>query len=654
MFQYRLFGILAIPTTRYITMIRLTLLLHLTVLGNASDTVTIDKMLSQVWELKYSQPVKSLQKADSAISLADAILNVKRQGNTRYYKAIVFYLQNKYDSALWMIDDSFEYYNLENDNYGVASLHNLKGLIYERKGWYDKAINEYINSQKFASKTDNLISQANPLHNIGLLYADMESHDKAIDYFHQGLTVRKIIGDTTFLLQSYQSLGTAFMNLRKVDSANFYLNKALSLANLSQNDFNKIDILNSLGLLRFDEEDFGDAKKLFEQCLTLSEKIDYTEGKVRAQINLSTCLVELGKLNQSKNLAEEALRLSQENGLKKEEIEAFDALTKIYEASSDFRSAFYNLKTQLVENDSLLGSRRSQQIEELKSIYETEKKEQEISLLNQENELKEASLQKNTYLIAGLTVLLAFLLVLFYFLRYRSQQKHLAVLNEQKIRMRESQMQAVIDSQEIERKRFAQDLHDGMGQLVAALQMNIKTLQKGGQDLEKRAEVFDTSTDLLKEVHQEIRNIAFNLMPQTLIKEGLDKGLEELIQKINKTGQVTIHYSSTDVPAQIDEIIQVSLYRITQELLANILKHGDAKNIYLGLIGHDDELALSLEDDGLGYDINQFKNNEGNGWRNISTRVSLIKGEIEIASKAGKSGSSTMISVPFIKSTVEA
>ncbi|MEM9859727.1 MAG: sensor histidine kinase [Bacteroidota bacterium] len=628
-------------------MIAFFILFQLTTVPADSDTTKIDKLLGQAWELKYSEPEKSLLMADSAIHLSDKIKNAKRQAHSRYYKAIVFYLQNQYDSALLVVEPSFEYYSVENNDYGIASLYNLRGLIYERKGWYEKAIEQYISSQKYAAKTENLISQANPLHNLGLLYADMESHVKALEYFKRSLVIRKQIGDTTFLIQSYQSVGTAFMNLMENDSALFFLQKSFELVSNTENEFDKADILNSLGLVYLQLDEARKAKSFFKKCIELSQTLDYGEGIIRGKINIALTMMKLDEIKDALPLAKDALKKAKKMNLKKEELEAVSTLTQVYAAAGNFKLAYNSLSEQLVQTDSLMGIERTRQIEELKSIYETEKKEQEISYLNQENELKNASLERNTFLIIGLVILLILLLLIFYFLWYRARQKHKQVLNEQKIRMRESQIKAVIDSQETERKRFAEDLHDGMGQLVAALQLNIKSLKANENDIEEKNEIFEHSTQLLAEVHQEIRNIAFNLMPQTLIKKGLDAGLRELVQKLNKNDQIKIHFTSLDVSEDIDDIIEISLYRISQEFLSNILKHSNAKNIYLDITGHNGEMVLSIEDDGQGYDLDKFQRSEGNGWRNINTRVSLINGEIDINTSVKSKGSNVILAVPL-------
>jgi signal transduction histidine kinase len=232
--------------------------------------------------------------------------------------------------------------------------------------------------------------------------------------------------------------------------------------------------------------------------------------------------------------------------------------------------------------------------------------------------------------------------------RSKNLQQQQAVLQEQKIRLREAQINAVIESQEQERKRFATDLHDGMGQLISALQLNISSLrQQAGGAFEKRDKLFESSEQLLNEVHDEIRNIAFNLMPPVLVKEGLVPATSELVRKINKAGGIKAALSAFDVNGRLPQVVEISLYRVIQELLSNIIKYSRASEVTIAFTGYENELVLTIDDDGDGYDLRAYQNSkEGNGWRNVNSRINLIKGSIDIDTQLGRKNSTIIITIP--------
>ena len=114
-------------------------------------------------------------------------------------------------------------------------------------------------------------------------------------------------------------------------------------------------------------------------------------------------------------------------------------------------------------------------------------------------------------------------------------------LEQQKSKSKAEQLNAVITSQEEERKRFAMDLHDGFGQFISALKMNLSRLENLARNqFEQRDEIVDDSEQILAQMHTEIRNVAFNLMPTTLAKEGLMPALKEFAERLSRSGKVIV------------------------------------------------------------------------------------------------------------------
>ncbi|MBX7124360.1 MAG: sensor histidine kinase, partial [Cyclobacteriaceae bacterium] len=262
------------------------------------------------------------------------------------------------------------------------------------------------------------------------------------------------------------------------------------------------------------------------------------------------------------------------------------------------------------------------------------------------NDLKSAIITRNYLLISALVLAMVILVAGFLAWRKIQQQRQQAFLREQKIRLREVQLKAVIDSQEQERKRFASDLHDGMGQLVSALQLNIESI-RARPDLGEAVSLVENSGQLLGEIQQEIRNIAFNLMPPVLVKEGLIPAVRELARKVSKASAIKADVAAHEVPARLPEVVEISLYRILQELVSNIVKHAQATSIVISFTGFSDELVLTVEDNGMGYDVDAFRNStRSNGWRTIQTRINLIHGEIEFDTVPGRKNNTVLMHIP--------
>jgi signal transduction histidine kinase len=152
--------------------------------------------------------------------------------------------------------------------------------------------------------------------------------------------------------------------------------------------------------------------------------------------------------------------------------------------------------------------------------------------------------------------------------------------------------------------------------------------------------------DLLNYMNVEIRNIAFNLMPQVLMKDGLHEALNEFAQRIAQSGRMNIDVQTYNINPTMNAETRIALYRICQEWVNNVIKYSTCKNIMLQAVQHPEELVITIEDDGDGFDQKLLKSGKGNGWKNINSRLSLVKGTIDIDSIPGRQGTIAILSVP--------
>ncbi|MEQ9287371.1 MAG: 7TM-DISM domain-containing protein [Cyclobacteriaceae bacterium] len=226
---------------------------------------------------------------------------------------------------------------------------------------------------------------------------------------------------------------------------------------------------------------------------------------------------------------------------------------------------------------------------------------------------------------------------------YKEREKlYLQVQNNQ-----EAMMKAIVKGQEDERNRFARDLHDGFGQMISSLMLNIRGLQSAAPKKEKeRTGIFQLSVSILNDMYVELRNICFNLMPQTLIAAGVGEALKEFAARINSSGSLVVEVSLFDMEKRLAEVQEISIYRIAQEWVNNVIKYSDATRIDLQVTRDDDEITLIIEDNGNGFDKSVLVSGKGNGWKNIHSRTNLIKGEVELDTSPGLKGSTFILNAP--------
>jgi signal transduction histidine kinase len=188
-------------------------------------------------------------------------------------------------------------------------------------------------------------------------------------------------------------------------------------------------------------------------------------------------------------------------------------------------------------------------------------------------------------------------------------------------------MQTIIDSEEAERKRIARDLHDGIGSRLSSLKMQLNKL--AGSKINEE-DLRRLSSELSLSI-ADLRQTAYNLIPETLLKLGLEMALKDLCISM-ENDKVSVSFSAYEISKSISETHQITIYRIVQELLANALKHSNCDEIFLDCSQNGNLFLISLEDNGIGFNTNDIDNFTGLGLKNIQNRVAMLKGKFEIKS----------------------
>ncbi|MCF8464456.1 MAG: PAS domain S-box protein [Flavobacteriales bacterium] len=206
-------------------------------------------------------------------------------------------------------------------------------------------------------------------------------------------------------------------------------------------------------------------------------------------------------------------------------------------------------------------------------------------------------------------------------------------------------MNAVLRGQEQERKRLGAELHDGIGQVLSAITLQVSQIRQEVSDNDVETITADLSklNSNLQEAIREVRNISHDLMPEVLESFGLKEAINQTCSNLHDRSGINVKFDYIDIEARYNQLIEVNLYRILQELLNNIQKHASCKKVFVSLIDHGDSLNLSVEDDGVGFDIHGASS--GIGLTNVISRVNSMNGQIDIES-AEKSGTLINIDVP--------
>ncbi|MFT9847404.1 PAS domain-containing sensor histidine kinase [Aneurinibacillus sp. REN35] len=219
---------------------------------------------------------------------------------------------------------------------------------------------------------------------------------------------------------------------------------------------------------------------------------------------------------------------------------------------------------------------------------------------------------------------------------------------EEELQMAKLMARQTIEAQEAERKRLAQELHDGIGQSLYSISMALGLLR---QDIgEHKVDLLDNITATLQTTMKEVKRLSVALRPPALDILGLKAALLSLARQVEMHFPltVTIHYH---LPAELhlSSSTELNIYRILQETLSNAAKHAGAAtvSIYLEQMNATDDLRLTVCDDGIGFDLSHVhKQSEGLGLRHIAERARLLEGRVDIHT-APQSGTTVQVTIPY-------
>ncbi len=223
-----------------------------------------------------------------------------------------------------------------------------------------------------------------------------------------------------------------------------------------------------------------------------------------------------------------------------------------------------------------------------------------------------------------------------------TEEKFKLQLAEEKVRSA-----SLMEGQEVERKRLARELHDGIGQMLTGLRLLGEKVRSTPFVNEKQERSFLELQKLIQETIEATRTVSFNLAPSVLSDYGVGPAIRILSEQIAKASGVAIEFDEKKLQQRLPESLETTLYRISQEALHNAIKYAEASFISIHLEKQAHEVVLIIADNGKGFDTKEVKKGlGGNGLKNMQTRSNLLNGHFKIQSKVGK-GTKITVKIPI-------
>ncbi|GAB3926015.1 tetratricopeptide repeat-containing sensor histidine kinase [Mucilaginibacter myungsuensis] len=543
----------------------------------------------------------------------------------------------------------------------------------------NKAMPWYDTSMVYLNKVKNYLWIGYNNNNLGLQLCRKYKFETGISYLIKGSKNFETARDTAMVGYAYICISNAFHDFGNYDSGKKYAKMAIAILQTTKKstpelrwrsmtvlainyDDNKEydkalnvnfkNLKNATGNHLFLGSNYnnigntylkiGEYQKSYKYLLlSLKEKIktpdDYRLSS--AYSNLANVKMELGDLKLARSFIDSAMYHSKKSGSPEKIMDTYENFSKLGVKSGNYKIAFDYFKLRADLRDSLINVTKTKIVYDLQIQYETEKKDKENQQLKYQSNLRavardKAESDKRFIIYVALIAVVA--LCVIFALIYRNTIVKNRFAEEQKLN------KALLDGEQNERIRIARDLHDSIGQMMSVIKMNLSNLNhKYPADNQ-----IDSTLVLVDRTITEVRHISHNLIPEEL-NFGLFAALEDMFDKINAGDGTKINFNIPDEVRDhsFERSNELTIYRIVQEAVGNIVKHAQATQIDIYVLRRADQLTIAIKDNGSGFDIGQIKNSTGIGWKNIAARVNLLDGNLNVQSEK-LSGTQIEITIP--------
>jgi two-component system NarL family sensor kinase len=614
------------------------------------DTVKVDALNKLAWQYRASDSTKAFQYLNQAEKLAlecgdtlGYILSLNERG-------VVYKNRIELDKANYYYDLAFEKAKEAKSMQMMASVLNNKASVMRMQRNMTGAIAKYYQALKLYQSENNYYGMGAAYNNLAEVFSMLGQMDKSRAYLLKTLSIRNKIDkeDNFIVANALRNLGFAAYFENKYSLSINYFEQALAIFKENKDSVGIGDVLVKIGNSLVESGNAKKGKTLIEEGYKMG--LEQNSYLVITLAKESLAQAEWKEKNYSKaiQLLYETIELAKNAGDRNPIMESYEMLAMIYAEKGDFKEGFELQKKFAAVKDSIFSAENRSTLTEMEVKYNTEKKELENLKLKKtttEQELKIA--RKNIFL--GLVVALLLISGLVFTLIYtRNKSKQKALMDAEILKVQEQKNKAIIEAEERERIRIAKDLHDGVGQMVSALKLQMSSLETGVEfKSEEERNRYNDMIAFVDETVKEVRSVSHSMMPNALIRSGLSSAVREFVQRISSTDKLKVDLEIVGLNDRLEQTTETVLFRVLQEIVSNIVKHANANHVTIQLIRHDHEITLMVEDNGKGFDTSKIQEFEGIGLKNLFSRVEFLNGTIHFDSNPGR-GTTVTVDIPML------
>jgi two-component system, NarL family, sensor kinase len=607
----------------------------------------------------------------------------------------ILYLDNHPDSADYYAKAMCKLSEKDHIPNGLTNGLSMQAYILSNKNRDEEAIAMYLQAIDIAKKANLQKQVANACNNLAILYNSIGDQSSSLDYYLKAADIYQKLKDSTSMSFIYGNIAGVYNDLKEFNNGYLYSLKGISLCrrlhtnhglgsgmvNLSvsliclkrfdtalvvlyeskqvaREDENKIQQVNILANIDYADAGLGKFNLLkanADEMMSISKSIDYKAGICYALVGLAEYWSHQKKFALAIHYANDAISIAAKTKLLATLRDAYQEAGNIEIATGSItRYRYYDDLRDSID-EVLYSDKMLKNTQELDAKYSLRKKQTEIDDLNKQHEIEQLTIKQRStmnWALSSLVVVIA-LIGFLYNRNYRQNKRLLqanTLLQQQRIAELEKERQllavrGVLQGQVDERTRLAKDLHDGLGSILSSAKYSFSSMKDNLINTPVTMATFERSMGMLDHSIIELRRIAHNMMPEALVKFGLDSALRDFCTSVEQSGALQLTYQSFNIEeSSISKLTAGAVYRIIQELVNNILRHANATTALVQLVRKDGTLSITVEDNGKGFNASILQNSDGSGYRNLKNRVEYLNGTIDIQTAPDK-GTSVNIEI---------
>ena len=566
--------------------------------------------------------------------------NFKEVGYDYLIMANHCYFLGDYDCAISNFKKVGSVSDTLNDLWFRLVKFNGLGIIHFSQSRLDTALTYYLKAQQTALESGDTANGVSIMINIGGILRDLEKTDSAETTYLKAAALAIKTKSKAFEMQAYINL--ANINVLKIQyvDAHSYARRAYQLSRKVADPYYVAEAQKLYGTNLFWLDSIGKARTMLSKAQTYYGTAGNTNGESDVLRSVALIQAKTGHPDSALN----TLRTSKSiDSTSHHRLLLQQSRSKVFELSNQATKALHAHKVYKSVYDSIINTESLEKLSQIQEQFESEKKQRIIAEQTTQIQLADLQIARRNVLVGLLVAILLIGLVATKALMERRRRKLQSEKDAAVIQEREKGLEAVIIAQEDERRRIGADLHDGITQNLGAISLKIQHLSGKQQD-EATATALTNLNDILNVSIAEVRTISHQMRPYALENLGLKTALEMLLEGSLSNTSMQPRFEELRAKERYPEKIEITLYRIAQELLNNTIKHSGATEVSLQLIDTNGYLLMIVEDNGKG--MNEKESGDGQGLLNIKSRLSSLRGDVDL-DPSSAAGTSVIVRIPL-------